>query len=147
LTVPPAQALQAASGSGNVTARDLGGEASVSAGSGDVRVTHITGPTLDLHAGSGNISGTELGTPEVEAHDGSGDVSLSFSAAPDHVTVRASSGNITVYVPTGTAYQVDYHTGSGSTHVGVATDPTSRHVLDLSDGSGDIRVLPAPPGS
>jgi Toastrack DUF4097 len=143
LTVPPSRQLQASSGSGNVTARDLDGAATLGAGSGDIRINGFGGASLGLHAGSGNISGSGLASPQVEAHDGSGDVSLSFSQPPDQVTVRASSGNITVVVPAGTAYQINAHTGSGSTHVEVPTDPGSHHVLNLSDGSGNIRVVPA----
>ena len=74
--------------------------------------------------------------------DSSGDITLIFASVPDSVTVGDISGNVTVVLPKGaTAYNVTAGTTAGSTRIGVPTSPSSRHVITVTDQSGDIRII------
>ncbi len=77
----------------------------------------------------------------MQAQTSTGDVRLAFATLPGTVHARTSTGDIQVQVPDdGTAYQVDTSTSVGSTHVAVATTPTSSHRLELVASVGDITV-------
>lgn len=143
LAVPLGQATGASTGSGNVQASRLAGALTLKDGSGNIVMDHLSGP-LVLSDSSGDITGTDLSAAKVQAHDGSGDVELSFDRAPDEVKVSDSSGDITVEVPTNARYYIEASTSSGSTNIAVASDRLSQRVIYLTDGSGDIQVVPAP---
>ena len=144
VTLPTEQAVNASSGSGNVHAYSVAGALTLHSGSGDVSVERTSGP-LDLGAGSGDITATGLSGAKVGVNDGSGNVDLSFTRAPSHVTVTASSGDITVAVPANVSYAVDVSTSAGSSHIGVPTSSSSHHVIHLTAGSGNIYVVPSQP--
>lgn len=142
LSVPPSRAVHASSGSGDVDVSGLTGAVRVGDGSGDVVADNLSG-SVRLSDGSGNITGTGLASLRVRASDGSGNVRLSFTKPPEQVRVTDSSGNITVAVPAGVAYYVVAKASSGSTHVDVPQDSRSPRTIYLSDGSGNITVVPS----
>lgn len=142
LSVPPDLGADVSSGSGNVSAQGLTGGAVLRSGSGNVRVERLSG-ALSLRSGSGNITGGPLASTQVQARDGSGNVELAFSGPPDSVTVTDGSGNITVVLPAGVAYDVVATSGSGRTDIGVINDPSSPRRIDLHTGSGNVRVEPS----
>ena len=142
LAVPSGQGVNASSGSGTVQARDVVSSLTLYSGSGNVSIERVSG-SLDLSAGSGDITGTDVSARTVHASDGSGNVALSFTGVPDQVRVSASSGNITVALPTTVAYAVSATTSYGTPSIGVPTSSTSHHVIDLTAGSGNITVVPA----
>ena len=144
LAVPPEEDLHAHLGSGTLNVEDLDGPLHLSTSSGDIRVSDTSGP-LALSDSSGDITGAVLASSTVSASDDSGDIRLAFNRAPTKVEGHDSSGNITVAVPANVAYRVVTHVSSGSSHVDVPTDPASKHFIDLSDDSGDIKVVPAAP--
>jgi hypothetical protein len=144
LTVPAGEAVSASSGSGNVTASNLTGALDLGSGSGNVLLGHLSGP-LVLNAGSGNISGTYISATKVQANDSSGNVDLSFNRAPKDVDIGDGSGDITVAVPANVSYSVVAKASSGSTNIGVPTNPLSHEVIHLSAASGDISVVPSGP--
>ena len=144
LTIPGGQAVKASSGSGNVSAANVGGALTLSAGSGDVSVERASG-ALDLGSGSGDITGSGLSARSVNANAGSGDVDLSFTQPPAQVRVTASSGDVTVAVPANVSYAVDVSTSSGTPDVGVPTNSASHHLIRLTAGSGNVSVVPARP--
>ncbi len=142
LAVPSGETVKASSGSGDVTATGLGGALSLSAGSGNITASRVSG-ALVLDDSSGDISATDVGSARARVYAGSGDVDLSFSRPPDEVTVTDSSGNITVAVPAGVAYNVTADASSGTDEVKVPTDPSSDRRLVLDAGSGNIQVVAA----
>jgi Putative adhesin len=125
--------------SGNVTVRDAAGAVRVKSTSGDVDVLGAKGATVE--SSSGNVRAMNVGgAVTVKATSGDVDVKLTV-AAP--VTARTGSGNVDVIVPPG-SYQVRTDTGSGdATVTGVTNDPSSRNVLDVHTGSGDVSVVAA----
>jgi putative adhesin len=143
LTVHPATAVTASTGSGDLGVQGLTGPLKLEDGSGDISVADLSGPVA-MQAGSGDITGSGLRAPTVQAGDGSGDVHLVFTRPPDDVRINASSGDINLTLPGRYSYRVSAHTSSGSSHIGVVQDPSSHRVIDLEDGSGDINVSSGP---
>ena len=77
----------------------------------------------------------------MSGHDGSGDVTLTFTKVPDRVQVSDSSGNVTLVLPPGpTAYDVVASSSSGNTAVAVPRSSSSKHVITVTSGSGDVTV-------
>jgi hypothetical protein len=144
LAVPADETVHATSGSGDVIASNLTGALNLNAGSGDIKLEHLSGP-LVLNAGSGDINGTSISATKVQANDSSGDVDLSFNRAPTDVDISDGSGDITVAVPANVSYSVVAKASSGSTNIGVPTNPLSHDVIHLSAASGDISVVPSGP--
>ena len=138
------EAVRATSGSGDVSASNLTGALNLNAGSGDITLDHLSGP-LVLSAGSGDINGTSISATNVQANDSSGDVDLSFNRVPTDVDIGDGSGDITVAVPANVSYSVVAKASSGSTNIGVPTNPLSHNVIHLSAASGDISIVPSGP--
>ncbi|MFD5831264.1 DUF4097 domain-containing protein [Lentzea sp. NPDC060358] len=142
-------------GSGNVVTRDVAGDVKVKAGSGNFSATRVGGTlTADLGSGrvelntvkgkalvvasSGDIDGSFL-SGDVIADTGSGRVELTM-AEPRSVRVRSGSGDVNVRAPGG-PYKVTGSSDSGDREVHVPTDPGASLELNLSSGSGEVRVF------
>lgn len=123
-------AATAKTGSGNITAENLGADAHISSGSGDLKIHSVKG-TLRADTGSGNIRAEGVGG-EIVATTGSGDVEMHQVAAGD-VRVETGSGNVRLYNVKG---GLRAETGSGDIHAeGEAT-----HDWRLGAGSGNITL-------
>jgi Putative adhesin len=141
VTVPAQAVVVASSDSGAVTASSLTG-ATLSTDSGDLTATGLLG-SAHFHTDSGGITATSLGASQVTASADSGSITLNFVEAPQRVTVQADSGSVTLAVPAqGTAYNIGAHTDSGTTTIGVPTDPASTNNISISVDSGDVHVEP-----
>jgi Putative adhesin len=122
--------VTAKTGSGNITAENLGADAHLGSGSGDVKVNSIKGG-LHAETGSGNIRAQGV-SGEIVANTGSGDIEM-HQAAPGDVRVETGSGNVRLYNVKG-GLRAD--TGSGDIHAeGEAT-----HDWRLGAGSGNITL-------
>jgi hypothetical protein len=129
------------SASGNVNATGITGRSAISASSGDVVVTALSGPRAVLRDDFGDITGTGVTSPDVTVSDQSGDITLTFSAVPDQVQVSNAYGNVTLVLPPGaTAYRISAVTSFGTTSIGVPRSTASRHVITVTDQSGDITI-------
>jgi hypothetical protein len=133
--------VSAATGSGNIRAENIPDAVSMATGSGDISGATVSGAKVTVKTGSGNISIDGLTGTHVIASAGSGDITLTFTKVPDGVHVANGSGNVTLVLPPGnTPYQVNAATDSGGRVVTVPTNPASRHVITVSDGSGNISI-------
>jgi DUF4097 and DUF4098 domain-containing protein YvlB len=127
--------------SGDIAIQGATGKVKVKATSGDITVADSAGPVA-VETTSGDLHAIEIGGP-VTAKVTSGDVDLKLSAVTS-VTAEATSGDVNVIVPAG-AYQVRTHTGSGDANLGgITNDATSKNVLDIGTGSGDVSIVAAP---
>ncbi|SDF57518.1 Putative adhesin [Lentzea fradiae] len=141
-------------GSGEIVLLDIAGDVKANSGSGDLRATRIGGTlTADLGSGrielntvggkvfaltrSGRVEGTAL-SGDVVADASSGRVELTL-AEPRSVRVNAGSGDVTVRVPGG-PYKITGTSGSGDREIHVPTDPAAALELNLTTGSGEVRV-------
>ncbi len=122
IEVPRGLKVEAESGSGDITLRSLSGPLVLTAGSGDIDASGLTGKTVTGEAGSGAIE-------------------LKYASAPDSADLESGSGNVTLRVPAG-AYDVTADVGSGEATVSVDDDDASPRKLNLTSGSGDVSVLP-----
>ena len=134
--------VSAGAGAGNVSAYGLSGTVDLGDGSGDIVGSALSGPRVTFSNGSGNISVTGLTSTHVVASDGSGDVTLTFTKVPSYVHVSDDSGNVTLILPPGktTLYRVRASTSSGTPVVSVPISSVSRHVITVTDGSGNINI-------
>ncbi len=126
--------------SGDVTVSRSEGPVTVTSTSGDIVVNSVSGPTM-IKATSGDIKAQQISGPTNRFESTSGNIDVELSTFVD-ATVRATSGDITVHVPAGSAYKVQTRADSGDVHVDIPTDPNGAHTLDLSASSGDITVSP-----
>jgi hypothetical protein len=100
LTVPKAVSIHVRTTTGDVEVRNLAGE-------------------LRLSTSTGDITAVDIGSPVVEASTGTGDIRLTHSAPPQTVSVRTTTGDVSIRVPDGGSYRVQADTGVGDTQVSV----------------------------
>ncbi len=142
-------------GSGDVTTLDIAGDVKVNTGSGDFRATRVGGTvTADLGSGrielntvkgkllavtrSGDIDGSFL-SGDVIADASSGRVELTM-AEPRSVRVLSGSGDVNVRAPGG-PYKITGSSGNDDREIHVPTDPNAPLELNLTTGSGEVRVF------
>ncbi len=140
VTLPEAISLKVLVDSGDLDVRAMTGALDLETGSGDVDLDTPLGDTL-LATGSGNITVKRATAATLEASTGSGEITVGFTVAPTKVKIGTGSGDVELSVPAG-SYALSTDVGSGEVHVddGIVIDASSPNVLDLSTGSGDIRV-------
>lgn len=127
--------VSANTGSGTVTASDIGGNLDIETGSGSITASDIRGD-LAADTGSGAIKAERV-TGSVRAQTGSGQVqAIGVGGA---VTAHTGSGHVTLKL-TGPG-RVEAESGSGGISVEGAKGP-----LKAGAGSGTIRVSGSPEG-
>ncbi len=116
-------------GSGDIEADQIDGDARVGSGSGDIRLGAVAGDA-DAKTGSGNIEVDRAAG--LSASSGSGDVRI--GSVDGAATIKGASGDIAI----GSVRQgaVVVTTASGSVSVGVAGGAVAR--LAVSSVSGDV---------
>jgi Putative adhesin len=138
--LPAGRPASVADGSGDITLRGLSGRLSASDGSGNIRGSGLTGP-VNFQDGSGDIAVGGLASTEVTASDQSGNITLTFTKVPDRVNVSNGSGDVRLVLPRGrTLYRVNATASSGDLVVGVLHSSVSRHVITVTDGSGNVSI-------
>lgn len=100
-----------------------------------------TGVAETFSDGSGEIVVTGLINPVVTASNRSGSITLVFAKVPNLVTVDDSFGQVKIILPAGqTIYRVTTEAPFGHISVGVPTSPSSKHVLNITNHTGNIRI-------
>lgn len=123
--------------SGDLLINNATGPVQVKGTSGDIRVLGALS-SVKIKATSGEIEALDAAGP-VNVDITSGDVHVSL-VKPNSVTAHATSGDMTVSVPDG-KYKLVTHAGSGDvTTDGMENDATSKNVIDVRVGSGDVTV-------
>jgi hypothetical protein len=124
--------------SGDLTVTNATGPVQVRATSGDIHVNDAKS-SVKVQSTSGDIEALNAGGP-VDVRVTSGDVQVSL-AVPNSVTAHTTSGDVTVSVPQDGKYKVMTSHGSGDVTVnGLASDASSKNVIDVRAGSGDVTV-------
>ncbi|MEO6999376.1 MAG: DUF4097 family beta strand repeat-containing protein [Terracoccus sp.] len=111
----------------------------IDTGSGDLKLGGTLG-AVDVKSGSGDIKAKQLQAADIAARTGSGDIDLGLSESPNQLTVKTGSGDVDVTVPSAETYTVVVQSGSGDDHVTVKTDPTSPRKVQITTGSGDVKL-------
>ncbi|MGB7554179.1 MAG: DUF4097 family beta strand repeat-containing protein [Candidatus Korobacteraceae bacterium] len=162
--------VQAETGSGEIRVRDVGGHSHVQTGSGSIRAENVAAPFY-AHTGSGDIEAELTGSGDVDvqtgsggahvrgvkgslrAHSGSGDLSADGSVGGPW-NLHTGSGSIRLAVGTGSGFNLDVHTSSGSVHSDLpitVQGSMGNHELkgtvrgggpdvEVSTGSGDVDI-------
>jgi hypothetical protein len=140
LRVPGSTSVTVDSGSGDITARDLGGAANLHTSSGDIEVDGAA-RDVTLDSGSGDIIARALHGVRALAETASGDVELRFAGPPLNANADTGSGDVRILVPPGVEdYRLELDTGSGDISEGFRENTASQRVLRASSGSGNITV-------
>ena len=137
--------LEASTGSGDISAAQLGGSAArLASGSGDVTVGEADCPVI-AKSGSGDVTVKRVRQP-VQASSGSGDITV--AATSGAVDLRTASGSLTVGVADRLPAWLDLDSSSGE--VRIALESTSQPVpgeayasVKAVTASGDIAVYRA----
>src|SRR5579864_6890995 len=125
-------ALIARTGSGNITANDIGAEVHARSGSGELKITGVKGG-LNAEAGSGNIRARGI-AGDVSVSTGSGEIEVE-QTAPGGVRANAGSGNVKLH---GIKGYLRADTGSGD--ITVDGEPTGDWRVGAGSGNIDLRV-------
>ncbi|MFD7154636.1 DUF4097 domain-containing protein [Kribbella sp. NPDC059898] len=140
LTVPRNVKLTLEGSSGHVTVSGLEAGADLKTSSGTIEVHDVSGP-LDLRSSSGNVDADGLTSTAVAAHSSSGNMTLDFTAVPQSVEAKASSGNVSIELPPGdTTYKLDTETSSGDRSANVKSDPNAARTITARTSSGDVSI-------
>jgi hypothetical protein len=127
-------------GSGNLAASGLAGNIRLDSSSGDISASGVTGH-VRFQDDSGNVVINGLAGTDVVGSSSSGDVTLTFTKVPDRVQITDSSGNVTLVLPPGAAaYDVIASDSSGNSVIAVPRNSSSKHVIRVTNQSGDITV-------
>jgi DUF4097 and DUF4098 domain-containing protein YvlB len=130
VTVPPDAAVQAHSGSGNVSVEGVRAEVQAGTGSGDIRLRDL-GSRVHAQTGSGGIRAQDVAAP-FYAHTGSGDIDAQLTGSGD-VDIQTGSGSIQLR---GVKGGLRARSGSGN----IGADGSVTGPWQLHTGSGNIRM-------
>jgi beta-lactamase regulating signal transducer with metallopeptidase domain len=159
IEAPADTALNATTGSGNITDTGVGQDAKLSTGSGNITASGIDGG-FKAQTGSGNIAIDGAGQGDAKAQAGSGNIDLkgvhgALVAQTGSGTIKASgapsspwklqSGTGSIELSTGDApMDLDASTGSGSisTHAPTMQTAADKHHMhvQLNGGGPEVRV-------
>jgi len=140
LTVPKDVELTLESSSGNIKVSGLPDGASLKSSSGDIEA-HDVGGSLRMESSSGDLEGHGLTATSVTTESSSGGAELDFATAPQSVKARASSGDVSIRLPSGAeSYKVDTDTSSGDESANVKIDPSGTRTISATTSSGDVTV-------
>jgi Putative adhesin len=137
--LPADVAAEVETGSGEVRLTGVTGDVAVETGAGGVTLSDAPGQ-VTLRTGSGDIRVDGLGSSGGSLRTGSGSIEVDAESEPDELTTETGSGDVLIVLPGGTPYAVDADTGSGEESIEVATDPDSDHRIVARTGSGNIEV-------
>jgi DUF4097 and DUF4098 domain-containing protein YvlB len=152
--------VQAQAGSGDINFSNIQGQLQVNTGSGDIEVGGVQ-RAARLHTGSGDIvvkqpndnlvAETGSGSVTVEGahadlrvHTGSGEIAIDGNPGPtNYWDFRASSGDVTLRVPSDASFRLYAHSSSGDIDASVPIvmeGTTAKHELRARLGDGKARV-------
>ena len=133
INLPRNSNISASSGSGDVEIQDVGTNLKADSGSGSVRAHGIHGPAY-LQTGSGDIELQETATGDVRAQTGSGSIRITGINGG----LRADTGSGDINVDGQPTQDWKLQTGSGSVHLNVGSG--TKFNVDADTGSGSIRI-------
>ena len=146
VAVPAGTGLTVDSSGGDVSVRDYAGRAplAVSSSSGDVDLTGISVPSLQLESSAGDVHGEGIRARVVDAKSSAGDVVLALASPARRLAAESSAGDVRLTVPD-VPYRVKASSSAGDVSDGaILQDPHAARRIDASSSAGDVTI--APPG-
>ncbi|MDR3752514.1 MAG: M56 family metallopeptidase [Terracidiphilus sp.] len=135
IEAPADTALNATTGSGNISDTGVGQDAKLTAGSGNIMATGIEGG-FKVQTGSGNVTIDGTGQGDAKAQTGSGTIDL--KGVHGGLTAQTGSGTIKAEGTPSSPWRLQ--TGSGNIELATGNAPID---LDASAGSGSISTKAA----
>lgn len=133
---------QVTTGSGDIAVHDAKGAVRLHAGSGDVDIERPSDAVV-AETGSGNVT-VNGATADLRVRTGSGTVSIAGNpGANNYWDIHASSGDVTLQIPSNASFELYARTGSGdiNTQVPIVMEGTAgKHELRARVGDGKARV-------
>jgi hypothetical protein len=140
VTVPSDLQVTLKSSSGDVRVSGLTGGADLKSSSGSINVQDVAG-SLRMESSSGDLEAQDLRATSVWSGSSSGDVDLDFAVAPQSVDSKASSGDVSIRIPSGDeSYKVETDTSSGDESANVKIDQTATRTIKAKTSSGDVTI-------
>lgn len=143
--------------SGRINAEELEGRTiSVDASSGRINIEQMTAEDVNVEASSGDITVLHLTAEYADFDASSGKTMVSFTALNGDLNVKSSSGDVSIELPSGTAFSADLKASSGKIRsdfrllTDVSGDRKNEirgdangggHVLRVKASSGDITIF------
>lgn len=138
--VPAQLAVTVSAGSGSVAVTGLTGPVHLAVTSGSITMTRVSGP-VSANAGSGSITGSGLDSSYVETVIGSGSLQLGLGTVPQVLDVAIGSGSASVNLPSGARMKVLANSGSGSLVIAPRiSDARAPGTLTATLGTGSLTV-------
>jgi DUF4097 and DUF4098 domain-containing protein YvlB len=163
-------AVDAQTGSGDIRVKDLGSKLHAQTGSGNIRAEAVAAPFWG-QTGSGDIEADLTGSGDVDVHTGSGSIRIrgikggvrartgsgnveADGAVSGPWQIHSGSGNIILAVGSGSGFNLNVHTSSGSIHSNLpitvqgslgknelkGTVKGGGPEVEASTGSGDVEL-------
>jgi hypothetical protein len=139
VSLPATVEVHAETTSGDIDVHGMSGPVVIETTSGDIALSGVGGD-ITAQATSGNVESTDLGSGRVTVKASSGDIGLDFTTAPELVSVRATSGDTSITVPSGRPYAVHVRTTSGDQRVAVDQSQSATGKIDVESTSGDVTI-------
>ena len=135
--------IDATAGSGEVVVRGAKGDVRARTGSGEIDIEKPAG-NVEAQAGSGNIEVRDA-TADLRLHSGSGEINIDGNPGPSNFwDIRASSGDVTLHVPSRASFRFYAHSSSGDINVSAPSvsesSSSGRHDYQARVGDGKARV-------
>jgi hypothetical protein len=129
------------SGGAAVTASDIHGPLTVSTHGGPLQINGLTGP-LRADTGGGPVAATRLTAATAVVTTGSGPAQITFSAAPDSLTVSTSGGLAELVVPGG-PYALSTNSDGAPQTIAIATSSAAHRSITITTGGGQLLISSA----
>lgn len=121
VTVPRDISVQVNEGTGGVTLADLGGDASVQAGTGSITASGLAGSRYEFRLSTGPVA-------------------AAFTAPPAQLTATVGVGSVTIQVPASATYRVSASSRLGAVTVTVPRAQHATHVITAQAATGAVTV-------
>lgn len=140
IEVPSDLRVTVDAGNGSVSARALGGPATLRSDNGGIDAVGLRGPSR-LESDNGDVRAEALEAEEVEARSRNGEVLVDLQVVPTRAIAESDNGDVELRVPRSEdAYDLELRTDNGSESGQLRTDPDSDRRLVVRSRNGDVTV-------
>lgn len=123
----------------------------VSTSSGEISIDAKTVKDMDLDSSSGDKNVSVESADTVKSDASSGKTKMTFGQMPANTKIKASSGDVTLYVPKDSSFKADIDTSSGDFESDIPTSKegsiyvagSGSNKLSVDTSSGDVKIKAA----
>jgi hypothetical protein len=138
VTVSGTSGANVHSGRAPVIATNIHGPLTVSTNGGPLQINGLTG-TLRADTAGGPLIATRVSSATAVVTTGSGPAQITFSAAPESVSVSTRGGLAQLIVPGG-PYALTTNTGGALQTIAIATSSAAHRAINVTTGGGRLLI-------